>query len=352
MQSKITRMSGLHFDNIWFSYGNTAVLHGVTITAHIGAITCLLGPSGCGKTTLLKLASGLLPMQRGAIHLNAAPLATPQRCPPPEKRPVGVVFQEGALFPHLTVENNIGFGIRDKSTAARRSAELIEQVGLSGLEHRYPHMLSGGQQQRVALARALAPQPQVLLLDEPFANIDIALRKTLRQQTRALLKSRNRVVILVTHDPDEALEMADEIAVLEAGSLVQSGNPVALYQTPKALSVATLLGEAQHLDAVITSSHIETPFGSWPLSSLMEPYRAIRGPADLAVRPSDITVVAGNSAIVQDCKTLPRGVQLLLASHGTAQARLTVATNMLHDVGNTVDCQPNTASLMAFKKSQ
>lgn len=345
---------GLEFNEIAYAYDGAQVLRDVSFRARTGQITCLLGPSGCGKTTLMKLAAGILPVQHGQIMLDGASLATPKHSPPPEDRPIGVVFQEGALFPHLTVEQNIGFGLTDKTTKKQIVSDLLEQVGLSNFGGRYPHTLSGGQQQRVALARALAPEPQVLLLDEPFANIDILLRKSLRAQTRALLKGQGRVVMLVTHDPEEALEMADEIAVLDQGGLVQKGSPHTLYAAPAALSVATLIGEAQAFSGVITAEGIETPFGAWPLSSLAAPYTQVSGPAQLAIRAHDLKITDGVGRVT-DCRGLRGGVQMVIASgqastQSSTHQSLTVLTARqdARDVGSDVSCAPAPGTLMAF----
>lgn len=343
---------GLDFNNIAYAYEGAPVLSGVSFQVRAGQITCLLGPSGCGKTTLMKLAAGILPMQQGEITLNGQSLATPAHSPPPEKRPIGVVFQEGALFPHLTVAQNIGFGLADKTTKNQTVSTLLEQVGLSNFGARYPHTLSGGQQQRVALARALAPQPQVLLLDEPFANIDILLRKSLRAQTRALLKGTGRVVMLVTHDPEEALEMADEIAVLGEGGLIQKGTPQALYSAPAALSVATLIGEAQSFAAEIGPDGIQTPFGLWPLSALAAPYDHVTGPAQLAVRAHDLVLAPcdagrGEGCHVSDCRGLRDGVQFVITAGAD---RLTVFSSDqgLCPLETAMTCQPKPGTLMAF----
>jgi iron(III) transport system ATP-binding protein len=343
---------GLEFNDIAYSYDGAPVLSGVSFPVRSGQITCLLGPSGCGKTTLMKLAAGILPMQHGDIKLNGQPLATPRHSPPPEKRPIGVVFQEGALFPHLTVAQNIGFGLIDKSKKDQLVSSLLEQVGLSNFGARYPHTLSGGQQQRVALARALAPEPQVLLLDEPFANIDILLRKSLRAQTRALLKGTGRVVMLVTHDPEEALEMADEIAVLGDGGLIQKGTPQALYTAPAALSVATLIGEAQSFDAQITPGGIQTPFGLWPLSALGVPYAGLAGPVRLAVRAADLVLMPcketpGAGSHVSDCRGLRGGVQFVITA-GAQHLTVFSSEGTICPAQTPMTCQPKPGTLMAF----
>lgn len=238
-------------------------LRDIDLAAPAGEITCLLGASGCGKSTLLGLAAGLLPVQRGAIMLDGEVLADETRAPPPEKRPIGLVFQEGALFPHMDLARNIAFGL-----PKARHGEIdvwLEQVGLAGLGARYPHELSGGQQQRAALARAMAPGPSVLLMDEPFASVDIVLRRRLRRDCRILLKERGTTTILVTHDPAEALDIGDRIAVMEAGRIVQSGSPEELYEAPHAASVGAMFSGAQVVPAERRGDRLATPFGDWPI---------------------------------------------------------------------------------------
>ena len=200
----------LGFHNLSHSYGATAVLHDISLTAATGDILCLLGPSGSGKSTLLRLAAGLEQIQQGEITLAGEVLADATHQPPPEQRPVGLVFQDHVLFPHLTVAANVGFGLRSLAKAERKQevTQALTSVGLDGLERRYPHTLSGGQQQRVALARALATRPQVMLLDEPFAAVDSTLRRALRNAARDALKAANTTTIVVTHDPDEAMALS------------------------------------------------------------------------------------------------------------------------------------------------
>lgn len=255
----------LEFSHIAHTYGargGTRALEDVSFTAPLGEITCLLGASGCGKSTLLGLTAGLLPLQQGSIALDGEALARPGASPPPEARPVGLVFQDAALFPHMTLHRNIGFGL----PKARRSEVegWMARVGLGGLGARYPHELSGGQQQRAALARAMAPEPQVLLMDEPFASVDIVLRRALRRECRILLRERGTTTILVTHDPDEALDIADRIAVMEAGRIVQFGTPQQLYNAPATPSVGAMFGGAQIVRAVIKGEAFESAFGCWP----------------------------------------------------------------------------------------
>lgn len=263
---------GLEFSSVSHAYGQLKVLDGINLLARSGEVTCLLGPSGCGKTTLLKLAAGLMPVQHGKVALDGALLAEPGRSLPPEQRPVGLVFQEGALFPHMTVSENIAFGLKGNAAEKeQRVATLLPKIGLAGFEGRYPHTLSGGQQQRVALARALAPQPSVLLLDEPFANIDSQLRRDLREETRRMLKASGAVAILVTHDPDEALEMGDRIAVMDEGRVVQFDTPQTLYDQPGSEGVALMFGRGQSVRAVASAGGaVDTEFGRWPGACLAQ----------------------------------------------------------------------------------
>ena len=280
----------LRFDSIHFAYERTPVLRDVSFAAPAGAITCVVGPSGCGKSTLLRLAAGLLLVQQGEIHVDDQPVSAPGLNVPPEQRSVGLVFQEGALFPHLTVEQNIGFGLRDGASGTQ-IAELIGLTDLAGLEKRHPHELSGGQRQRVALARALAPKPRVLLFDEPYANLDQALRRQLRDATRQLVTELDMVAVFVTHDSDDVTALADIVIALDEGRVVQQGSPRDLFDHPAHASVARLFGQTQRIRARKSGDTIETAFGDWPADCL-----AMAAPADceleLLVRPDGMTVEA------------------------------------------------------------
>lgn len=342
---------GLEFHHISHAYGRAPALHDVSLTAAPGEITCLLGPSGCGKTTLLRLAAGLLPLQAGEIHLDGMPLARPGHDPAPEDRPVGLVFQEGALFPHLTVADNIGFGVADKAERDPRVTDLLDRIGLPAFGGRYPHTLSGGQQQRVALARALAPAPRVLLLDEPFANIDIQRRRALREETRHVLKQAGGIAILVTHDPEEALEMADQIAVLEEGCLVQAGRPGDLYDNPATLGVASLIGDALPLSAQVGPQGVETPFGVWPRACLHGDLPP--GPVSLAIRAAALTLVPDTGGYpVTDLRvigdhqrvTVSAPCGTLLVAHQPREATFTP--------GTPVRVQPHDGAIFAFPAEQ
>lgn len=253
----------LEFRHIAHAYGPVRALEEISFTAPEREITCLLGASGCGKSTLLGLAAGLLPVQQGSILIDGEVLADEGSSPPPEARPVGLVFQDGALFPHMTIARNIAFGLPRGSEVE----SWLDQVGLTGLGDRYPHELSGGQQQRAALARAMAPGPQVLLMDEPFASVDIVLRRSLRRDCRRLLRERGATVVMVTHDPEEALDIGDRIAVMDQGRIVQFGTPQELHDMPATAAVGALFRGAQIIEAKRTDAGLETPFGTWPTVS-------------------------------------------------------------------------------------
>lgn len=252
-----------------------------------GEIACLLGPSGCGKTTLLRAIAGFLNPYAGQIGLKGTIASVPGRVLSPEKRNVGVVFQDYALFPHLTVQKNIEFGLHKSTPGQRqaRSTDLLRLIGLTELAGRYPHELSGGQQQRVALARALAPKPTLILLDEPFSNLDVELKERLTFEVREILKAENMSAILVTHDQHEAFSMADRIGVMDKGRLQQWGTPYSLYHEPNSRMVADFIGQGVFLPGIKTQNGIHFELGDVqvpkPESPTLEEF-------DLLVRPDDI----------------------------------------------------------------
>jgi iron(III) transport system ATP-binding protein len=249
-------------------FGSTVAVDGLDLDVRRGAITALLGPSGCGKTTTLRLIAGLEDLDAGEIYLDGHLVARPSRAVPPEKRHVGMVFQDYALFPHLNVGDNIAFGLtglprRARAEATRRALQL---VGMEALAHRLPAHLSGGQQQRVALARALAPRPTMVLLDEPFSNLDARLRVSVRDEVRRILRDAGTTAVFVTHDQEEALSLADEVAVMAAGRLDQLADPHTLYTQPRTSFVAEFVGEANLLAGRRLGMHsVDTVLG--PLQS-------------------------------------------------------------------------------------
>ncbi|MEL6529765.1 MAG: ABC transporter ATP-binding protein [Pseudomonadota bacterium] len=300
----------LEFRHIAHAYGQVRALEEINFTAPQGEITCLLGASGCGKSTLLNLAAGLLPVQQGSVLIGDAVLADSGTNPPPEARPVGLVFQDGALFPHMTIAQNVEFGLPRGSAVEG----WLEQVGLGGLGQRYPHELSGGQQQRAALARAMAPDPRVLLMDEPFASVDIVLRRRLRRDCRRLLRERGATVVLVTHDPEEALDIGDRIAVMEAGRIVQFGTPQELYDHPAAASVGEIFRGAQVVSATVQDGRIETDFGSLGMECLQGEVPA-SGKLDMLLHAEEIELVPdGKGLRVSDVHPLGGTTRVVLAN--------------------------------------
>ncbi|GAB7184460.1 ABC transporter ATP-binding protein [Kitasatospora sp. Ki12] len=258
-------MTGLSVVDLHAAHGRSPVLHGIDLTVPDGALACVLGPSGCGKSTLLRVLAGFHPAAAGQVVLHGRMLDDGRSPLAAERRGVGLVPQDGALFPHLSVAANIGFGL-PRSQRRARVGELLDLVGLPGLGERRPHQLSGGQQQRVALARALAPRPRLLLLDEPFAALDATLRAELRREVAATLRQSGTTAVLVTHDQDEALSFADTVAVLRDGRIAQSGSPDELYHRPADAAVARVLGEANLIPAEITAAEARTPLGTLPLA--------------------------------------------------------------------------------------
>ena len=319
-------------------------LEDVSFTALAGEITCLLGASGCGKSTLLGLAAGLLSVQQGEIVLGGELLADAHRSPPPEARPVGLVFQDGALFPHMTLAANVAFGL---PRAQRSEAESwLARVGLAGMGARFPHELSGGQQQRAALARAMAPQPHVLLMDEPFASVDIVLRRKLRRECRILLREAGATVVLVTHDPAEALDVGDRIAVMEAGRIVQFGTPEELHEAPATAAVGAIFGGAQVIAGALAAEGLDTPFGLWPLAALV---------GELPEAPAfDLLVQADRLVPVHDvrgCRVRdvhPMGARARVLLESADGATITVETALPVDPAKTYSVLPDPESVRAF----
>ena len=341
----------LEFKNISFGYAKKTILRDVSFTAEAGEITCLLGPSGCGKTTLLKLAAGILTPQQGCLNLDGQLMASKENSPPPEKRPVGLVFQEGALFPHLTVRQNVAFGLKGADQADIVSG-LLEQTGMSDWADSHPHTLSGGQQQRVALARSIAPQPRVLLLDEPFASVDIVIRRKLREEARALLKRQNAVSIMVTHDPDEAVEIADKIVVMDAGRVLQSGPPRELYENPIAAAVGQLLGEGQIVEADLQNDELVTAFGNWDLSSLKNELPST-GRIDLLVRPDCLNFsTQGAGCRLMDQRFSGAGLRLLLEAPSGERLWVLAPLDETAQIGTSGSITPGLSSIFAFSKDE
>jgi iron(III) transport system ATP-binding protein len=264
-------------------YGDVVAVADVALDVHRGELLALLGPSGCGKTTTLRLIAGFERPDGGEVVLDGRVVGGPDAFVPPERRRIGVVFQDYALFPHLTVEQNVAFGVRDRARRATRVAEMLELVGLSGKAHRRPHELSGGEQQRVAIARALAPDPEVVLLDEPFSNLDAALRARVRDEVRDILRAAGATSIFVTHDQEEALSLADRVAVMRSGSILQVDTPAELYAHPTDPFVATFVGDADLLPGEADGRTVTTVLGTHHLAG-----GGTTGPVDVVVRPEKV----------------------------------------------------------------
>ena len=263
-------MTDLELRGLYKSYGAQPVLRGLDLAVVAGSFTSILGPSGSGKTTLLRVIAGFERVDRGVVRLGADVVDDTEHYLSPDRRRIGFVPQDGSLFPHLSVEQNVAFGIKRRERHGKRVADLLEMVGLSGLERRYPHQLSGGQQQRVALARALAIEPSLVLLDEPFASLDASLRAALRRDVRNVLKTAGATTLLVTHDQDEALSLADRVAVLHEGRIGQYDTPENLYAHPSNPELAAGLGETNFLRGTARGADVETPLGRLELEQSSE----------------------------------------------------------------------------------
>ena len=295
------------------SFGRHRVLQGIDLTVAAGSITAVLGPSGCGKTTFLRLVAGFEALDAGSIDIAGATVAEPASgtTVAPERRRVGIVPQEGALFPHLDVAGNVAFGLPRGGRSAARVAELLELVGLPGTERKRPDQLSGGQQQRIALARALAPRPSLVLLDEPFSSLDAALRAQVRDEVFDVLRAERATALLVTHDQQEALSVADQVAVLLDGGIAQCADPNTLYNAPADLRVATFVGEAVVVAGEARAGIIHSPLGVLAA----KPGTAHDGRVDVVVRPEQFEVIPSTGA----------------APTGTVEATVTAVAYYGHD---------------------
>ena len=277
----------LHNVTKHFSPLPAPVVDDVSLEVDAGEIFALLGPSGCGKTTTLRLIAGFERVESGEIRLEDKYIESPSIHAPPESREIGFVFQDYALFPHLNVLENVAFGLKGLSSNARRgqALEVLEMVGLAGLRDRKPHDLSGGEQQRVALARSIAPSPKLILLDEPFSNLDAGLRQATRKEVRQLLKDAGMSAMLVTHDREEALSFADRVAVMENGRLEQTGAPEAIYNHPKTPFVAEFLGKTNLIPGDARGDSAETSLGTFKLDCPAE------GSVLLSIRPEHLEMI-------------------------------------------------------------
>ncbi len=282
-------MSKLKLNNIDVHYGTKQVVHNISFDLQDGRIGCLLGPSGCGKTTVLRTIAGFEAPSNGTINIDDKLISCTKNNVPPEDRNIGMVFQDFALFPHLNVADNIRFGLKALSAKeqTQRISELLAMIGMPTLGQSYPHQLSGGQQQRVALARAMAPRPKILLLDEPFSSMDVELREQLAREVRSILKQEQVTAILVTHDQNEAFAMADEICVMNEGTIQQHDSAYTLYHQPINRFVADFIGEGVIVNGtVIDKQQVNTELGA--IKGDIPKGAKIGSQVDVLIRPDDI----------------------------------------------------------------
>lgn len=348
----------LKLDKISHTYGSQVIVNELSFELKKGEIGCLLGPSGCGKTTVLRCIAGFEPIVSGKIWLNEISVSHAGFVLPPEQRRIGMVFQEYALFPHLTVTANVGFGLHRSTRTERdhRVAELLQITGLTKVANRYPHELSGGQQQRVALARALAPYPDLILLDEPFSNLDVGLREYLSQEIRELLKKLDITAILVTHDQAEAFAVADKIGVMHAGKMMQWSSAHELYHHPANRFIADFIGQGMLIPGkVIYPDKVETELGTLTGNIYHPEYSSceITGrEVDVLIRPDDI--IHDNNSPLQAVAVHKafRGAQFLytlrLASGQTVLSL--ISSHHDHAIGEKISIRPQTDHIVVFDR--
>ncbi|WP_428641443.1 ABC transporter ATP-binding protein [Roseibium sp.] len=280
-----TIAAGLVFENVSHDYDGVPSVRDLSLSIAPGEILCLLGHSGCGKTTLMRIAAGVERQNQGKVLINGREIAGDDTFLPPERRGVGLMFQDYALFPHMSILANVMFGLTNmpKKEAVAAALGALGRVGLADYASDYPHALSGGEQQRVALARALVPRPGILLMDEPFSGLDKRLRDSVRDETLAVIRETRATCIIVTHDPEEAMRMGDKIALMRRGRLVQHGTAADLYKAPVDLFAARFFSELNQIEGVVTSAGVETPLGILPGEGLSGGEKV-----DVCVRPQGV----------------------------------------------------------------
>ena len=354
-------MSHLELVDIDLAYGGHRVVRRLSMKLEQGSIGCLLGPSGCGKTTVLRCIAGFEPVAAGEIRLDGRVVSGSGRHEPPEHRRIGMVFQDYALFPHLSVAGNIGFGLRRVEERAKRErvAELLRIVGLTDQGHKYPHEMSGGQQQRVALARALAPRPSLLLLDEPFSNLDVELRERLSHEVRDIIKATSTTAVLVTHDQHEAFAVADEIGIMYEGRIQQWDTPYNLYHRPGNRFVADFVGQGVFLPGVVLNNHqVKVELGT--LNSAIPVECAIGCGAcdrdcnvDVLLRPDDIVHDDASSLKAEVVSKAFRGADILytLKLGSGAKVLSLVPSHHNHAIGERIGIRLDVDHVVTFQQN-
>lgn len=345
----------LTVNNIQCCHDAQPVLDGLSFHINDGDIACLLGPSGCGKTTALRAIAGFQTISHGEIYLNNQLLSRAGQTLAPEQRQIGMVFQDYALFPHLSIEDNICFGIRKQAKAEQRKilGDLLTLTKLEGVQKRYPHELSGGQQQRVALARALAPSPKLLLMDEPFSNLDIDLRRHLNLEVRDILKQYGISAILVTHDQDEAFAFGDHVGLLHNGHLQQWDSPFNLYHEPNNRFVANFIGQGSFIPGMsLSPSSIKTELG------VITGNRAYdwqpNTPVEVLLRPDDISLNSNEGICATAIKKVFSGSATLYTLQLPTGSLVTalLPSHRDYNIGETLKIQANVEHLIAFHRNE
>ena len=309
-------------DNVSVSLGGGTVVRNAHLDVDAGQVLALLGPSGCGKTTLLRAIAGLQEHDGGSITIGDDVVSDPHTFVAPERRRVGMVFQDGGLFPHLTVEQNVGFGLRHHDNPTQRVSEMLELVSMSDFSKRLPGTLSGGQRQRIAVARALAPEPSVLLLDEPFSALDAGLRVQIRREVKRLIAALGITTIVVTHDQEEAFAMGEHIAVMSNGAIEQVGTPAELYESPASPWVAEFVGDGARFTGNYDGASVTTPFGNVPAHAAGSTL-PVDGEVIVIVRPEQLVLRPGTAGIVADVEYYGHDVRydIVLADGSAATVR-------------------------------
>jgi len=348
----------LSLNGIGHRYGARVTVDGLNLALSAGTICCLLGPSGCGKTTVLRCIAGFERVSSGDIRIDDAVVSSTTQHVAPEHRRIGMVFQDYALFPHLDVQSNVGFGLHGTAKDRERVRHLLDTVGLASVAHRYPHELSGGQQQRVALARALAPRPRLLLLDEPFSNLDVDLREQLAAEVRAVLKASGTTAVFVTHDQHEAFAIADEIAVMADGRIQQRDNAYNLYHRPANRFVADFIGQGVFVDGTVIDPHrLRIEIGEVaPPDTIRYAHDAVAVPpgsrVDVLLRPDDVVHDDASPVRAKVLHKAFRGAEILYTLELDSGARVLsmVPSHHNHVINEAIGIRLDLDHLIAFPK--